>query len=155
MAEAEKLIKWGLIGGVAVFGGYLVYRALSTQGIIGLAQPQAEQTQRVSTGGVNQTYRSRPTYQLGNSGSVREINRVAENHWRGRAVTPQTWFGLAHGSILPQELTGTFNGPTLGLSYPEEGPHVSPEIEAAIARSEQRRTWFGGGQKAPVEGTFG
>ena len=66
------------------------------------------------------------------------------------------WFGLAHGSILPQEQAGTFNGSTdIGLAYPEEGPHVSPQIEAYLSQSVRRRSWFGGGSIPVVEGTFG
>lgn len=155
MPETEKLVKYGMIGGVAVFGGYLLYQALQKQGIIRAAQESAERTQTVSTGGNTQTYRPRTTYVLGNSGSVKEINSLPENHWRGRAVTPETWFALAHGSVLPQEQTGTFDGSTeLGLTYPEEGPHVSPQIESALYESTLQKTFFGGGTK-PAEGTFG
>lgn len=83
------------------------------------------------------------------SNDLPDISQEPENHARGLALTPKTWFGLPFGSIVPRLVAPS------ALSYPEEGPHVSPEIEEALRLSAQRRTWFGGGQKAPVEGTFG
>jgi len=87
--------------------------------------------------------------------------RLAENHMRGQALTPQTWFALAHGSVLPTELSGTFDGSAGAGLYLDsqllspEKRHVTPQIEAALAQSAHRRTWFGGGQTPPVQGTFG
>lgn len=120
----------------------------------------AEQVQIISTSGVNQLYRPRRTYLRGNGGSVKEvwyqlIAELPEDHYRGETVTPVTWFGRAHGSIKPQEVTGTFDGSEeIGLTYPEEGPHVSPEIEEALFQSTLRKTFHAGGTEPP-EGTFG
>jgi len=86
--------------------------------------------------------------------------RLAEDHLRGAALTPQTWSGLAHGSVQPSQLTGTFDGSVGAGLYLDsqllspEKRHVTPQIEAALAQSVQRRAWFGGGT-VPVQGTFG
>lgn len=106
MVETEKILKWGLIGGVTLFGGYMIYQVLKSQGIITeVPQTETERTQTVSTGGVTQTFRPRTTYYLGNSGSTREV----ENHIRAEQITPW-WrtYGSAYGSILPEQVTGTF-----------------------------------------------
>jgi len=86
--------------------------------------------------------------------------RLAEDHVRGQLVTPQTWRG-SYGSVLQGQVTGTFNGSVGAGLYLDsqmlspEKTHVTPQIEAALAQSAHRRTWFGGGQTPPVQGTFG
>lgn len=156
MVEIEKIAKWGLIGAVAAFGGYTIWEILKSQGII-TELPQAEKTQIVSTSGVTQNYRPRTSYVLGNGGSVKEIietERMPENHMRGTEVAGvHRVYRGTFGSIPLGQATGTFNGVTSGLTIPEE-IHVTPQLEAALAQSVQRRTWKTGGS-TPVTGTFG
>lgn len=102
----------------------------------------------------------------GGYGSVRQIMNLrasaleAENHGRGGALTPATWRGT-YGSVLQREVTGTFDGSEPAGLYQNsqllspEKLHVTPQIEAALAESTRRKTWFGGGQVPMVEGTFG
>lgn len=157
MVKDEKILKWVLIGGVTLFGGYIAYMALQKQGIISVpTENQPDRTQTISTRGTSLNYRPRASYYLGNSGSVREV----ENHGRGEAVTPKTWRGT-YGSILQPQVSGTFNGSESAGLYVNsqllnpQSIHVTPQIESALAWSTQRRKWFGGGSIPVVEGTFG
>lgn len=142
-----------IIGG-SLLGAYLLYDYLKHKGYIRASSQGAERTQTVTTSGVTQNYRPRTTYNLGNAGSISEINRLPENHLRGQLVAPlwRLWSGT-FGSIRPEQVTGTFGDGERGLPFPEE-VHVTPELEAALAESVERRVWLGGGA-TPVTGTFG
>lgn len=155
--DIEKILKWGLIFGALGIGGFVIYKIMSKMGYLTAptltAQPRS---QVVTTSGVRQPYSPRTSYRLGNAGSTREValSRLPEDHVRGAAVTPE-WrkWGSGYGSILPEGVTGTFNGAPIGLTIPEER-HVTPQVEAYLAESVRRRLWLGGGQPRP-SGTFG
>lgn len=143
----------GALLGMYVLYNYLAPRAASVPSA-SLSNP--DKTQIISTSGVKLNYRPRTSYVLGNSGSVREITRAAmpEDHGRGEAVLP-FWrrYGGSYGSVMPNQVTGTFNGKGTGLTIPEE-VHVTPQLESRLAASVRHRLWETGGSSTP-EGTFG
>ena len=149
MCRSEtKLSAIIVLGGLALLGYALSRKPTAQQ----LAQAQGvEQTQKVTTSGVTQTTYPRTSYYLGNGGSVREIsnNILPEDHGRGQAVAGlwQIYRGT-YGSIPLGQAKGSFNGNPANIVIPEE-IHVTPQLEAHLAKSVQHRTWETSGAYPP------